>query len=95
MIFLVSNLPICRFLIPPVSQIYHSHQRHWTLIMAPKTRPNKVSAPKSKRDAPEQSKLFIEKAREIGADEEKSAADALIGKLAKLPPEPRIKSKPK
>jgi hypothetical protein len=46
-------------------------------------------------DDEEQSKLFIEKAREIGADEEKSAADALIGKLAKLPPEPRIKLKPK
>ncbi len=48
-----------------------------------------------KRDDPEQSKLFIEKAREIGADEEKSAADALMGQLAKLPPEPRIKSKQK
>ena len=32
----------------------------------------------------EQSKLFIETAREIGADEEKSAADALIGRLAKI-----------
>jgi hypothetical protein len=54
---------------------------------------------KSKKVTPddkEQSKLFIEKAREIGADEEKSAAaDALMGQLAKLPPEPRIKPKPK
>jgi hypothetical protein len=46
-------------------------------------------------DNKEQSKLFIEKAREIGADEEKSVADELIGKLAKLPPQPRIKTKPK
>jgi hypothetical protein len=48
-----------------------------------------------KSDDPEQSKLFIEKAREIGADEDTSAADALMGRLAKLPPEPRIKSKQK
>jgi hypothetical protein len=41
------------------------------------------------RDDPEQSRLFIEKAREIGADEGKSASDELIGKLAKKPPEPR------
>src|SRR5437868_6533432 len=92
MIFLVSNLPLCRFLIPPVSQIYHSHQRHLTLIMAPTTRP-KMSAPKSKRDDPEQSKLFIEKAREIGADEEKSVADELLGRLAKMPPEPHKEPK--
>jgi hypothetical protein len=58
--------------------------------MAPKTRP-KISAPKSKRDDPEQSKLFIKKAREIGADEEKSAAGELIGKLAKMPPKPHKK----
>jgi hypothetical protein len=51
--------------------------------------------PKSADDK-EQSKRFIEKAREIGADEEKSsAADALMGQLAKLPPEPRTKPKPK
>lgn len=39
-----------------------------------------------KSDDPEQSKLFIEKAREIGADEEKSAAGELLGRLAKMPP---------
>jgi hypothetical protein len=61
--------------------------------MAPKTQPK--SAPKSKRDDPEQSKLFIEKAREIGADEEKSAADELIGRLAKMPPQPQSASKTK
>ncbi len=37
----------------------------------------------------EQSKLFIEKAREIGADEDKSAADDLIGQMAKTPPDSR------
>jgi hypothetical protein len=36
--------------------------------------------------------VFIEKAREIGADEEKSAAEELIGQLAKKQPEPRKKS---
>lgn len=45
------------------------------------------------RDDDEQSRLFIEKAREIGADEEKSKADELIGQLAKKPPEPRNKGK--
>jgi hypothetical protein len=42
-------------------------------------------------DDKEQSKLFIEKAREIEADEERSAADKLIGRLAKMKPEPRKK----
>jgi hypothetical protein len=37
----------------------------------------------------EQSKLFIKKAREIEADEERSASDELLGRLAKKPPEPR------
>jgi hypothetical protein len=36
--------------------------------------------------------VFIEKAREIGADEDKSAADDLLGQLAKKPPEPKYKS---
>jgi len=48
-----------------------------------------------KRNDPEQSRLFIEKARDIGADEEKSAADELIGRLAKTPPQPRTTSKTK
>jgi hypothetical protein len=43
----------------------------------------------SRRDDPEQSRLFIEKAREIGADKKRSGADRLIGHLAKKPPEPR------
>jgi transposase-like protein len=44
-------------------------------------------------DDKDQSKLFIKKAREIGADEEQSQADKLIGQLAKKPPEPRKQSK--
>jgi hypothetical protein len=48
--------------------------------------------PRNRPDDKEQSKLFIKKAREIGADEEKSESDGLIGQLAKKPPEPRKKS---
>ena len=44
-------------------------------------------------DDKEQSKLFIEKAREIEADEEKSRADELIKRLAKKRPEPRKQKK--
>jgi hypothetical protein len=40
-------------------------------------------------DDKEQSRAFIEKAREIEADEDKSAADDLLGRLAKQPPDPR------
>jgi len=43
----------------------------------------------AKRDDTEQSKAFIKKAREIGADEEWSAADELLGRLAQEPPKPR------
>jgi hypothetical protein len=42
-----------------------------------------------KPDDKEQSKAFIEKAREIGADEKRSAADKLMGRMAKMKPEPR------
>lgn len=45
--------------------------------------------PAPKPDDEDQSKQFIEKAREIGADEKKSRADELIGQLAKKPPDPR------
>jgi hypothetical protein len=46
------------------------------------------------KDDPEQSRLFIKKAREIGADKDDGGAlrgDELIGHLAKKPPEPRKK----
>jgi hypothetical protein len=60
-----------------------------------------ASRPKQKKKTPsgirpddeEQSKLFIEKAREIEADDDRSAADELLGRLAKMPPEPRNKPK--
>jgi len=41
------------------------------------------------RDNPAQSKAFIEKAREIDADGEKSVAEDLLGRLARSPPERR------
>ena len=37
--------------------------------------------------------LFIEKAREIEADEEHSAADKLMGRLAKTGPDPQVEQK--
>jgi hypothetical protein len=45
--------------------------------------------PRNRPDDKVQSKLFIEKAREIEADEESSAADELLAHLRKKPPEPR------
>lgn len=50
--------------------------------------PRKRIAPDDK----EQSKLFMEKAREIEADETSSEADKLLGRLAKMKPEPRAKT---
>ncbi len=44
-----------------------------------------------KPDDAEQSRLFIKKAREIGADEEHSEADELMKQLHKKPAEPRKK----
>jgi len=44
---------------------------------------------KPKPDDKAQSRKFIETAREVEADEEGSAADALLGRLAKQAPEPR------
>jgi hypothetical protein len=46
-------------------------------------------------DDPAQSKAFLEKAREIGADEKRSLADVLIGRMAKVPPQPKAKPKTK
>jgi hypothetical protein len=56
-----------------------------------KAKAKKVMAKKAQRDDPEQSKAFIEKAREIEADEAHSAADRLMERLAKTKPEPRKK----
>jgi len=41
------------------------------------------------QDDKKQSKLFIEKAKEIGANKSTSASDELMGTLAKMKPEPR------
>ena len=59
---------------------------------------SRKSKPQSRRpadssDDKEQSKLFIEKAREIGADEKRSAADKLMGRLAKMKPQPKTQAK--
>lgn len=43
----------------------------------------------SMSDDKDQSRLFIETAREIGADEDKSAADSILGRLVREKPEPR------
>src|SRR5947208_13274785 len=43
----------------------------------------------SGRDDPAQSRAFIKKAREVGADDGKSASGRLVRRLAKMPPEPR------
>jgi hypothetical protein len=48
---------------------------------------------KPKPDNPAQSKAFIEKAKEIEADEKASAADDVIRRLAKQPPDPRARTK--
>jgi hypothetical protein len=45
-----------------------------------------------KHDDPEQSKLFIDKARELGADRE-APADAVMGRLARTAPKPHGPSK--
>jgi hypothetical protein len=54
---------------------------------------NRLLPKNSKPENLDQSRAFIEKAREIGADEEKSGADELLGRLAKMPPEPRAKGR--
>jgi hypothetical protein len=54
-----------------------------------------VKAKPANTDDPEQSKVFIEKAREIGADERHSVADKLMERLAKTPPQPKSTTKPK
>lgn len=41
-----------------------------------------------RKDDPKQSEAFIQKAREIEADERRSEADELMKRLAKKPPEP-------
>jgi hypothetical protein len=47
----------------------------------------------AKQADPEQSRRFIEKARELGADDENSGVDELLGHLRKKPPEPHAKKR--
>jgi hypothetical protein len=47
---------------------------------------------KSRHDDPEQSRAFMEKAHEIGADEDDEQSDELMKRLAKEPPKPHQKS---
>jgi hypothetical protein len=44
-----------------------------------------------KSDDEEQSRLFMQNAKEIGADEDHSSANELLGRLAKMPPQPKRK----
>jgi hypothetical protein len=52
---------------------------------------HKSSRAKPKPDDPEQSERFIKTAIERGADRVSSPADKLLGRLAKMKPEPRGK----
>jgi hypothetical protein len=54
--------------------------------------PRKPSPP---RDEPEQSKRFIETAREIETDESPEAFDRAFGKVITKPAHPQAKKKPK
>ncbi len=57
----------------------------------PAARPKKTM---TRKDDPEQSRLFIEKAREVGADAKKSAAtDKVMGRLAAHEPKPHKKNR--
>lgn len=46
-----------------------------------------MTAKKPPRDDGEQSKLFLQKARELGADQTESGADELLSALHRKPPE--------
>jgi hypothetical protein len=61
----------------------------------PMSNPHKRASRSMKQDDREQSRAFIEKAREIGCDENSAAADELIGRLAKMPPKPHAKTRTK
>ena len=55
---------------------------------------HKKQKEKLESDDLEQSRLFIEKAREVGADDGALRADELMRQLAKKPPEPKKRNKP-
>ena len=41
-------------------------------------------------DDPEQSRRFIDMAQKVGADEESKAAERVVGRLGKMPREPKV-----
>jgi len=55
----------------------------------------RTKASKPRPDDPEQSKLFIAKARELQADGQLEDSDKLMGRLAHTPPRLHMPSKPK
>lgn len=59
--------------------------------MRKKTYRQKTMNPACEDDA--QSRAFVEKAREIEADEKHSAADKLMERLAKTKPQPKSQTK--
>lgn len=67
----------------------------------PKTNPKRQPAKAAKmdssfrRDDPEQSEAFIQKAKEIEADEKRSVADSILGRLAEMSPKPHVDKKTK
>jgi hypothetical protein len=63
------------------------------LQMSQQRKPKPMATPKP--DDKAQSKRFLDTAREIGASEDDTAADELMGKLAKQAPEPRKTDSPK
>lgn len=66
-------------------------QRHTQRTKTRSHSASQVGIRKIAADDKEQSKRFIEKAREIGANEVKSAANELMGRLAKIPRQPHTK----
>lgn len=56
------------------------------------TNPNQP--PAGKRDNSAQSDAFLEKARELEAEGDNAKADTLMGRLARMKPEPRAKKTP-
>lgn len=55
---------------------------------------NKLNRPQAVPvDDPAQSEAFLKTARELDADHDASKADALMGRAAKMKPEPRAKKK--
>lgn len=76
-------------------------QRRWTQVTHMQASSKKPAArsqkarPELKPDDAQQSNAFVEKARELEADDGESKADLLMERLAKMKPEPRKAAKAK